>query len=96
MNDWGAVNRDLAASLRQRWRFSRLVAVAQSAYDDAQGELAMCALEGAWLAADDEAQFEALIVRAQFMLDHPIEGLDEDLLHRLVSLPLRMELTLSA
>jgi hypothetical protein len=88
--------KDLGAGLRQRWRFDRLVAVVQSAYDDAQGELAMCALEGAWLAADDEAQYEVLIARAQFMLDHPIAGLDQELLHKLVSLPTQMELTLSA
>ena len=96
MNDGASTNKQLAAGQRQRWRFERLIAVAKSAYNDMQGDLAMCAIEGAWLAADHETEFEAVIASARFMLDHPIDDLDHDTLQDIVQMPLRMELTLSA
>jgi len=40
------------AADRQRLLFKRLIAVAQSAYLDGQGELATWALQVAWLACD--------------------------------------------
>jgi hypothetical protein len=96
MNDGVFTNKQLAGGQRQRWRFDRLIAVAQSAYDDVQGELAMCAIEGAWLAADHETEFEVVIASAQFMLDHPIDGLDRVILEDVVRTPLPKKLTLSA
>jgi hypothetical protein len=96
MNDGALTNKQLAAGQRQRWRFERLIAVAQSAYNDKQGDLTMCAIEGAWLAADHEMEFEAVIASARFMLDHPIDDLDHDILQDIVQMPRRMELTLSA
>ena len=56
----------------------------------------MCAIEGAWLAADRETEFEAVIASARFMLDHPIDDLDRDILQDIVQMPLWMGLTLSA
>ena len=96
MNDGALTNKQLAAGQRQRRRFERLIAVAQSAYNDMQGDLAMCAIEGAWLAADHETEFEAVIASARFMLDHPIDDLDRDILQDIVQMPLWMGLTLSA
>lgn len=96
MNNGELTNKQPAAARRQRWRFEHLIAIAQSAYNDMHGELAMCAIEGAWLAADHETEFEMVIASAQFMLDHPIDDLDYDTLQDIVRMPLRMELTLSA
>ena len=96
MNNGELTNKQPAAARRQRWRFERLIAVAQSAYNDKQGDLTMCAIEGAWLAADHEMEFEAVIASARFMLEHPIDDLDHDILQDIVQMPLRMELTLSA
>ena len=81
---------------RQRWRFERLVAVAQSAYIDAQGDLATWALQAAWVAAEASAQFAAVIASAQFMLDHPIDDIDEAILWDLINDSLPMDITLSA
>jgi hypothetical protein len=69
---------------RQRWRFERLVAVAQSAYTDGQGELATWALQVAWLAAEDQAQAGNVVAGAQFMLDNPIDGIDRTILRDLL------------
>ena len=69
---------------RQRWRFERLVAVAQSAYIDGRGELATWALQVAWLAAEDQAQAGNVVAGAQFMLDNPIDGIDRAILRDLV------------
>jgi hypothetical protein len=86
----------LTAVQRQRWRFERLVAVAQSAYLDEQGEIATWALQVAWLAAEDQSQFGDVIASAQFILDHPIDGIDRAILQDLINYPVRMEITLSA
>jgi hypothetical protein len=96
MNDGRLINKQLATARRQRWRFERLLAVAQSAYSDMHGELATCAIEGAWLAADHETEFAMVIASARFMLDHPIDDLDHDTLQDIVQMPLRMEITISA
>jgi hypothetical protein len=90
------MSKGLTAIQRQRWRFARLVAVARSAYQDEQGELATWALQAAWLAAEDQAQFDDVVAGAQFMLDHPIDGIDQAILEDLVNYPVRMEITLSA
>jgi hypothetical protein len=81
---------------RQRWRFERLVAVAQSAYIDAQGDLATWALQAAWVAAEASAEFAAVIASAQFMLDHPIDDVDEAILRDLINDSLPMDITMSA
>jgi hypothetical protein len=85
-----------SATQRQRWRFERLVAVAQSAYLDGQGELATWALQVAWLAAKDQSQAGNVSVGARYMLDHPIDGMDYAILQDLADGALMMELTLSA
>jgi hypothetical protein len=72
------------ANERQQWRFERLVAVAQSAYLDSRGALATCALQVAWLAAEDQGQLSKVIAVAQVMLDHPIDGIDQTILQDLV------------
>jgi hypothetical protein len=51
---------------------------------------------GAWLAADQETEFEAVIASARFMLEHSIDDLDHDILQDIVQMSRRMELTLSA
>ena len=81
---------------RQRWRFERLVAVAQSAYIDAQGDLATWALQAAWVAAEASTELDAVIASAQFMLDHPIDDIDEAILRDLIYDSSHMEITLSA
>jgi len=90
------MRKTLTTVQRQRWRFDRLVAVAQSAYLDEQGEIATWALQVAWLAAEDQSQFGDVSAGAQFMLDHPIDGLDHAILRDLLSDASGMEITLSA
>jgi len=90
------MRRTLTAAQRKRWRFDRLVAVAQSAYLDEQGELATWALQVAWVAAEDQSQFDDVMASARFILDHPIDNIDEAILQNLVDDSLRMDLTLSA
>jgi hypothetical protein len=90
------MRRTLTAAQRQRWRFDRLVAVAQSAYLDEQGELATWALQVVWVAAEDQSQFDDVMASARFILDHPIDTIDEAILQNLVDDSLRMDLTLSA
>ena len=90
------MRKSLTTLQRQRWRFERLVAVAQSAYLDGQGEIATWALQVAWLAAEDESQCGNVIAGAQFMLDNPIDGIDRTILHDLVNDTTRMDITLSA
>jgi hypothetical protein len=90
------MSKKLTAIQRRRWRFERLVAVARSAYHDEQGELATWALQVAFLAAQDQSQFSDVVASAQFILDHPIDGIDQAILQDLISIPLRMEITLSA
>ena len=84
------------ATQRQRWRFERLVAVAQSAYLDGQGELATWALQVAWVAAEGQSQIGNVSAGAQFMLDHPIDGIDYAILQNLVDDTSMMEITMSA
>ena len=90
------VRKKLTTVQRQCWRFERLVAVAQSAYLDEQGELATWALQVAWLAAEDKSQFGDVIASARFILDQPIDGVDQAILQDIITYPLRMEITLSA
>lgn len=70
------MSKTTGAAQRQRWRFDRLIAVARSAYRDGQGELATWALQVAWLAADNQSQAANVSTGAQFMLNHPIDGID--------------------
>jgi hypothetical protein len=84
------------AAQRQRWRFERLVAVAQSAYLDGQGHLATWALQVAWLAAENQSQAGNVSAGAQFMLDHPIDGIDYTILQDLADDTSMSEITLSA
>ena len=90
------MRKTLTTIQRQRWRFERLVAVAQSAYLDEQGEVATWALQVAWLAAEDQAQFGNVSASAQFILDHPIDGIDRAILQDLVTDASSMEITPSA
>lgn len=90
------MNKIPTAIQRQRWRFERLVAVARSAYQDGQGELATRVLLVAWVAAEEQWQFGRVIAGAQFMLDNPIDGLDLMILQEVVNDTSRMEITLSA
>src|SRR5215813_2458885 len=82
------MRKKLTAIQRRRWRFERLVAVARSAYIDEQGEIATWALQVAFLAAEDQWQFRDLVASAQFILDHPIDGIDQAILQDLVNIPL--------
>jgi hypothetical protein len=84
------------AAQRQRWRFERLIAVAQSAYRDGQGELATWALQVAWVAAESKLQIGDVSAGAQFMLEHPIDGIDYAILQDLADGTLTGEITLSA
>ena len=86
----------LTAAQRQRWRFERLVAVAQSAYLDGRGELATWALQVAWVAAENQSQAANVSTGAQFMLDHPVDGIDRAILQDLVDDTSMSEITLSA
>ena len=86
----------LTAAQRQRWRFERLVSVAQSAYLDGRGELATWALQVAWVAAENQSQATNVSTGAQFMLDHPIDGIDRAILQDLVDDTSMSEITLSA
>jgi hypothetical protein len=72
------------------------MAVTQSAYNDAQGELATWVLQAAWVAAEASAEFAIVIASAQFMLDHPIDDLDEAILQDLIVDSLPMDITMSA
>ena len=90
------MNKTASAIRRQRWRFERLIAVARSAYRDGQGELATWALQVAWLAAENKLQAGNVRVGAQFMLDHPINGIDYAILQDLANGTLMGEITLSA
>ena len=90
------MSKKLTALQRRHWRFERLVAVAQSAYLDEQGELATWALQVAFLAAQDQSQFSDVAASAQFILDHPIDGIDQAILQDLVNMPLPMGITMSA
>jgi hypothetical protein len=90
------MSKTLTAVERQRWRFERLVAVAQSAYLDGRGVLATRALQVAWLAAENYVQLGDVIAGAQFMLDHPIDGIDRTILQDLLNDTSRMEITPSA
>jgi hypothetical protein len=85
-----------SAAQRQRWRFERLIAVAQSAYRDGQGELATWALQVAWVAAESKLQIGDVSACAQFMLEHPIDGIDYAILQDLADGTLTGEITLSA
>lgn len=81
---------------RQRWRFDRLIAVARSAYRDGQGELATWALQVALVAAENKAQIGNVSAGAQFMLRHPIDGMDYAILQDLAEGTLMSEIALSA
>jgi hypothetical protein len=85
-----------SATRRQRWRFERLIAVARSAYRDRQGELATWALQVAWVAAINQSQIGNVSAGAQFMLKHPIDGMDYAILQDLANGMLVGEITLSA
>jgi hypothetical protein len=85
-----------SAAQRQRWRFERLIAVAQSAYRDGQGELATWALQVAWVAAEGKSQIGNVSAGAHFMLEHPIDGIDYAILQDLADGSLVGEITLSA
>ena len=85
-----------SAAQRQRWRFERLIAVAQSAYRDGPGELATWALQVAWVAAESKLQIGDVSAGAQFMLEHPIDGIDYAILQDLADGTLTGEITLSA
>ncbi len=63
---------------------------------DAQGELATWALQVAWVAAEDQSQFDDVIASARFILTHPIDDIDEAILRDIISDSLRLDLTLSA
>ena len=84
------------ATRRQLWRFERLIAVARSAYRDGQGELATWALQVAWVAAENKSQTGNVSAGAQFMLKHPIDGMDYAILQDLAEGTLMSEITLSA
>jgi hypothetical protein len=84
------------AAQRQHRRFTRLVAVAQSAYLDGQGELATWVLQVAWMAAEDQSQIGNVVAGAQFMLDHPINGLDRVILRDLLDDTWMLPIALSA
>ena len=84
------------ASERQRWRFERLMAVAHSAYLDGQGQLATWVLQAAWLAAENPSQAANVSSGAQFMLDHPIDGIDFTILQDLADDTSMSEIVLSA
>jgi hypothetical protein len=90
------MDKTTSAIRRQRWRFDRLIAVARSAYRDGQGELATWALQVAWLAAENKLQAGNVRVGAQFILDHPIDGIDYAILQDLAHSTLMSEITLSA
>ena len=90
------MNKTTNASRRQHWRFERLIAVARSAYRDGQGELATWALQAAWVAAEGKSQIGNVSAGAQFMLEHPIDGMDYAILQDLADGTLPGEITLSA
>ena len=90
------MNKTMTATRRQRWRFERLIAVARSAYRDGQGELATWALQVAWVAAEGKSQTGNVSAGAQFMLEHPIDGMDYAILQDLADGSLMGEITLSA
>ena len=90
------MNKTTNASRRQRWRFERLIAVARSAYRDGQGELATWALQVAWVAAEGKSQIGNVSAGAQFMLEHPIDGMDYAILQDIAEGTLMGEITLSA
>ena len=90
------MNKPTSAIRRQRWRFERLLAVARSAYRDGQGELATWALQVAWVAAEGKSQIGNVSAGAQFMLEHPIDGMDYAILQDLADGSLMGEITLSA
>jgi hypothetical protein len=81
---------------RQCWRFERLIAVARSAYRDGQGELATWALQVAWVAAESKSQIDIVSAGAQFMLEHPIDGMDYAILQDFIDGMVMGEITLSA
>ena len=85
-----------SAIRRQCWRFVRLIAVARSAYRDGQGELATWALQVAWVAAESKSQIDTVSAGAQFMLEHPIDGMDHAILQDFVDGRALGEVTLSA
>ena len=85
-----------SAIQRQRWRFDRLIAVARSAYRDGQGELATWALQVAWVAAESKSQIDVVSAGAQFMLEHPIDGMDDAILQDFVDSRVLGGITLSA
>jgi hypothetical protein len=80
---------------RQCWRFERLIAVVRSVYRDGQGELATWAIQAARVGAESKSQSGDVNAGAQFMLKHPIDGIDEAILQDLADGTM-MELTLSA
>ena len=84
------------AADRQRWLVERLIAVTQSAYLNGQNELATWALQVAWLAAENQSQAANVSTGAQFMLDHPIDGIDRAILQDLVDDISMSEIALSA
>ena len=90
------MNKTTSAIRRQHWRFERLIAVARSAYRDGQGELATWALQAAWVAAEGKSQTGNVSAGAQFMLKHPIDGMDHAILQELAEGTLTSEITLSA
>ena len=90
------MNKATSETRRQRWRFERLIAVARSAYRDGQGELATWALQVAWVAAEGKSQIGNVSAGAQFMLEHPIDGMDYAILQDLAQGTLMSEITLSA
>jgi hypothetical protein len=91
-----AMSKTPTASQRQRWRFERLMAVAQSAYLDGQGQLATWTLQIAWMAATNRSQATNVSSGAQFMLDHPIDGIDRAILQDLADDTSMSEMVLSA
>ena len=90
------MDKTTSAVRRQCWRFERLIAVARSAYRDGQGELATWALQVAWVAAEGKSQIGNVSAGAQFMLEHPIDGMDSAILQDLADGTLMGEITLSA
>ena len=96
MNNRVLVDTNQAGVRRQRWRFDQLMAVTRSAYIDAQGDLATWALQAAWVAAEASAEFARIVASAQFMLDHPIDDIDEAILWDLIQDSVQMDITPSA
>ena len=90
------MSKTTSATRRQHWRFERLIAVARSAYRDGHGELATWALQVAWVAAEGKSQIGNVSAGAQFMLEHPIDGMDYAILQDLANGTLIGEITLSA